>query len=1103
MKNHGYRRMLVGTLILAAALLAGCPARPTPTPTPLPPTPTEVPTATPVPPTPTPTPIPLSAWVAEGYARMDRSDFAGAIELFQKAADADPTHAPAIVGLSAAHTWQVGHEPRALELAQKAVTLAPESAEAYTILARAQGNIFNNASALEAAQKAAALDSAAAETQIALGQALLADRQYEAAWDAISKAIALQEDLPSAYGALASYYWVTGDAGRARAACERTLTLRPEFAPWRIALGNIWMVLGRYELAKAELDKVLTLTPDSADALLALAYVAMNRGDYTTAESHINEAAKLIPDAPQPYLARGRLLRAQGEQDDARAEFRKALDKRADYPPALEAIGWTYLNEGECDLAVRQFQTLMTEQPRSPDGLVGMGFARLCDDDPVKALEYLRKAAKLDPYEEWAHLGLGAAYANQERWEEAALAQAEALLVGLEDAALYRELGSALSQQDEAELAQAEFEMALQLDPDGISNDSAHVSLSLLNLQDQKLDQAETHARMALKLDPKDTFAQLLLGMTLVRQANIGEAVTVLKGLIAEEPENAYAHYFLGVAQRREGRYTEARKSLETFVALQPGTSDARQANRLIEVLLQGYTLTEPKALADLTEELEDYLEREATIEIAAADGGERTLTVTLTADPEQEPPELVQDMAVTAALTAYYLPRIEPAIEDGLLVRLLEEDELQFTIVANHHTAEEFADGILGSLEFVTALEFKRMRADSAQATVDEIKDNVASTRELTPTVSVAYQVLTEEALRARYESELDDDDRASLRVGQALLALLGVIDADADLATLLLDLNTEQVSGFYSLTEQTFYLVDRGESSAADQMTVAHEYVHALQDQHYNLRTLQETSANSDEHAAMKALIEGDATLAMLMYGDGHVMLFDRMQSISESGGMEDTALEASPIFIRESEMFPYLAGLQFVTALHDRGGWEAVNAAYQSPPRSTEQIMHPERYREEDAPMTVTLPDLAAALDGGWQEADRDVMGELGLKLYLRQHAGPTMSGLAAEGWGGDSYVLLQQGAEGPHLLVMQTQWDSQEEANQFWLLYQVAMSNRRDAEETVKTLLGEPDGRWWQSDVSLTFARHEDERVLIVIGPDEGTIQAVLLALKEAE
>jgi tetratricopeptide (TPR) repeat protein len=728
-----------------------------------------------------------------------------------------------------------------------------------------------------------------------------------------------------------------------------------------------------------------------------------------------------------------------------------------------------------------------------------MGFARLCDDDPTKALEYLRKAAKVDPYDEWVHIGLGDADAAQERWDEAYLAYADALQVGLSDAQVHRDIGADMMTQEDNEAAQAEFRLALQLNPAGVENAWAQSSLAWLALTDSDIDALEAHAREALRLDSSNTNAQWLLGVALVRKGETEEAIEVLEALIEKEPENAHAHAFLGLAYKAEERFDEAKDSLETYGALAPYSDEMNE--RLIEALDQGYYLTEAKAIADIVDQIDSDMEREAEAAvIEVADVG-RTLAITLTSDPEQEPSEVYVEMATAAVFGSTFMQRIEPAVPGGVLVALVEDDQTMFTMAVDQRTAAEMADGVIDVYSFVEELDFKRSTPIVARATVDDIKADVASTRALSATADVPYAVLSPDDLRARYEGEMDDEDRAGLHDSQAMMALMGVIDPEVDLPALLVDLSAEQISGFYSLEEKIFYLVDRDESTTDDQLTLAHEYVHALQDQRHDLSALSERGANSDEQLAIRAFIEGDATLATLLYADEHIVLYDMIEAMSDFGGMESDTLHNSPPFIRGHELFPYERGLEFVSALHDRGDWEAVDDAYDALPRSTEQILHPERYRRGDDPVEVTLPDLAGALGGEWQEVDREIMGELALRLYLQQHAGPAMGALAAEGWGGDAYTLLRDGDQGPYLLVMETVWDDQEEADQFLALYRVGMSHRAGFEEEVVSLTEDPTDFWWRSGDTVTGVRQDGETVRIVVGPDRSSIEAALAAMEQ--
>ena len=84
-----------------------------------------------------------------------------------------------------------------------------------------------------------------------------------------------------------------------------------------------------------------------------------------------------------------------------------------------------------------------------------------------------------------------------------------------------------------------------------------------------------------------------------------------------------------------------------------------------------------------------------------------------------------------------------------------------------------------------------------------------------------------------------------------------------------------------------------------------------------------------------------------------------------------------------------FPYLAGSTWVSGLWASGGWDAVDAAYDQPPASTEQVLHPEKYISGEQPAEVADPDVAAVMGSGWTAVESSTVGEAMLGIWLGAH------------------------------------------------------------------------------------------------------------------
>lgn len=310
----------------------------------------------------------------------------------------------------------------------------------------------------------------------------------------------------------------------------------------------------------------------------------------------------------------------------------------------------------------------------------------------------------------------------------------------------------------------------------------------------------------------------------------------------------------------------------------------------------------------------------------------------------------------------------------------------------------------------------------------------------------------LAEPELRKKMAQSLAEDlSTEQLEATEVSAKAFGLIPESLDLSNYLPELLTREVAGFYDPVRHYMALVRRGgaeDKGTADDVIIVHELTHALQDQNFDLKAFDEIDPMSDAATARSALTEGDATLTMSSYlAGGNVeslpFVSGAMKSLLENpeafasasdvpGGSE---LAKAPAWIRDSLLFSYVQGFAFCLEVRRVGGQKLLDYAFTTdPPRSSEQILHPEKWLgKRDDPVVLLWPDLAPALSG-WKKLSEGEAGEATIQTLLRQKGGDReKANTAAAGWGGDRFAVY--GKDGRRLLVWWTEWDSEGDAREF--------------------------------------------------------------------
>jgi len=367
----------------------------------------------------------------------------------------------------------------------------------------------------------------------------------------------------------------------------------------------------------------------------------------------------------------------------------------------------------------------------------------------------------------------------------------------------------------------------------------------------------------------------------------------------------------------------------------------------------------------------------------------------------------------------------------------------------------------------------------------------------------------LTADKLRERLIKDfLEENDEQEIEDDLRVLSTFGLIDVDFDLYNFYLDLLSEQVAGYYDDESKEMVVIQGQEFDGPERLTYAHEFTHVLQDQHFGLRDGlgidEETClADSEYCAAVQALLEGDATLTeqywLIEYGSDD----DRQQIDDFYQAMESPIYDLAPEFIKEDFAFSYIAGVEFTLRLFQRDGFTAIDAAFADPPVSTEQIMHPEKY-PDDQPFEVFLPDFNAVLDLDLRELDRGMVGEWYTYLILAKGRDPSFrlpdaqARKAAGGWGSDAYAVYQDDTSGEIYLAVQWVWDTRSDADDFFQAFEDYCTFR----------WGKPNEKlnnhifiWEDTAEGAVITRQDGLDAGWVIAPDRQTADLLLQSLSE--
>lgn len=326
-----------------------------------------------------------------------------------------------------------------------------------------------------------------------------------------------------------------------------------------------------------------------------------------------------------------------------------------------------------------------------------------------------------------------------------------------------------------------------------------------------------------------------------------------------------------------------------------------------------------------------------------------------------------------------------------------------------------------------------------------------------------------------------------SEIAISQREAVTLGLLTPRDNLSALLFRNLTDQIVGFYDYNTAVLYVRSTPDTFGANRYDIAHEFTHALQDQHYGLQRLLPDQTplkvrNSDAANAHHALTEGDAVNTQTIfiyrtYSQAQLRALINLQN-------HLPPMRPLPSSLQREFDFPYTAGTTFVQTLYRQGGMHAVDDAYRRLPSSTYEIMYPAKYLAHWKPTPIRMTGVAGM--SGWVQVDDDVFGALGYKLLLWQYLRESTASAVVAGYRGDRYLFLENGTQ--NALLLKSVWQSAAAAKMAYVGLGKELRTRYPAGHFASGVFTDKDGAVYlhRSGAHITMAYGPSADVALKLG-----------------
>ncbi len=342
-------------------------------------------------------------------------------------------------------------------------------------------------------------------------------------------------------------------------------------------------------------------------------------------------------------------------------------------------------------------------------------------------------------------------------------------------------------------------------------------------------------------------------------------------------------------------------------------------------------------------------------------------------------------------------------------------------------------------------------LTAASAQ-NVDEIMKSLAQISGLKALKPVPQERMTREDLRKFFDKRMRDTMKPEqVRREELVLKMMGLVPQSFNLSKSVVDLLSEQAAAFYDYQLGKMVMLE-GSNGMLEELALVHELAHALADQHFKIEKFLRSVSEEDEATlARQAVMEGQAQWLMSEYMARRMgqslltspALANMLSTASDPSG-QFPVYDQAPLYLRESLVFPYAAGMQFQQAVTAKLGQPGFAAVFEHPPVNSREVLHPDVYLNlvKEPPAKIEPPEIARGRE--WKMISEGVVGEFDHQVLLKLYAKDAMP-LAAE-WRAGQFRLYEQRKTKKVALSYATRWSNADAARRYMDAYRRVLAGK---------------------------------------------------------